>query len=310
MRNRCDQDRRRGEATRPVRSVAAVSDQLHHDIFDRGLTFDLATVVDRRRVLALGAGVLTTIAIAACGDDDGADTSTGADPVATSDSASGTTGTTGGTVDEMSCMVIPEETAGPYPGDGSNGVDVLTESGGVRGDIRSSFGSSTSAAEGVPLIVSLSVVDSADGCAPLAGAAVYLWHCDREGRYSMYSAGVENENYLRGVQETAADGTVSFTSIYPGCYPGRWPHIHFEVYESVDDITSATNAIATSQLAFPEDVCAVVYTEEGYEGSVGNLNQISLDRDNVFSDDGAAQQLATLTGAAADGYTATLTIVV
>lgn len=45
---------------------------------------------------------------------------------------------------------IPEETAGPYPGDGTDGPNVLTESGVVRSDIRSSFGSLTGTAQGVP----------------------------------------------------------------------------------------------------------------------------------------------------------------
>ena len=57
-----------------------------------------------------------------------------------------------------------------------------------------------------------------------------MWHCDRLGRYSLYGAGVTNQNYLRGTQEADASGNVTFTSIFPGCYSGRWPHIHFEVY--------------------------------------------------------------------------------
>lgn len=90
---------------------------------------------------------------------------------------------------------IPEETAGPYPGDGSNGPDVLTQDGIVRSDIRSSFGSSTTTAEGVPLTITLTVVDTSGGCTAMAGAAVYAWHCDRDGNYSMYSQGVTQENY-------------------------------------------------------------------------------------------------------------------
>src|SRR6185312_14870599 len=100
---------------------------------------------------------------------------------------------------------IPEETAGPYPGDGSNGPDVLTQSGIVRSDIRSSFGTASRVAQGVPLTINLTIVDTAKGCGAYAGAAVYLWHCDRDGAYSLYSPGVTAENYLRGVQ--AADGT-------------------------------------------------------------------------------------------------------
>ena len=81
----------------------------------------------------------------------------------------------------------------------------------------------------MPSTISLTLVD-ANGGAPLPGAAVYLWHCDAEGRYSLYSQGVTNENYLRGVQEADSNGVVTFTSVYPACYSGRWPHIHYEVY--------------------------------------------------------------------------------
>ncbi len=108
----------------------------------------------------------------------------------------------------------------------------------MRRDIRSSFGSSTTTAEGVPLTIKLTVKDLATSSA-LVGAAVYVWHCDRDGNYSMYSQGVEDENYLRGVQATDDSGTATFTSIFPACYPGRWPHIHFEVYEKVADATSS-----------------------------------------------------------------------
>ena len=85
---------------------------------------------------------------------------------------------------------VPSETAGPYPGDGSNGPDVLDESGIVRHDIRRSFGDSRTLATGVPLRVNLTVTDASNDYEPLSGVAVYLWHCDRLGRYSMYSSGV------------------------------------------------------------------------------------------------------------------------
>ena len=202
---------------------------------------------------------------------------------------------------------IPDETAGPYPGDGSNGPDVLEESGIVRSDIRSSFGTSTTTAEGVPLEFELTILDLAKDNAPFVGVAVYAWHCDRAGKYSMYSEGVEDENYLRGVQVTDADGKVRFTSIVPACYSGRWPHIHFEVYPDEASITDSANAIATSQLAFPKDVVDLVYATEGYEASVANLAQVSLESDNVFGDDGAAHQLATVTGDVTKGFVATLT---
>jgi len=266
------------------------------DIYDQGLRFDLETLIDRRRVLQLFgyAGLsASAVALAAC-----APAATGS-PAASS-AASATTATT--------CAVIPEETAGPYPGDGSNGPDVLTESGVVREDIRSSFGEFSGTAEGVPLTIKLAIQDAADSCAPMAGAAVYAWHCDREGRYSLYSEGATDQNYLRGVQAAGDDGVVTFQSIFPACYSGRWPHIHFEVYPNLEAATDDTNTIATSQVALPEDVCTTVYATEGYEPSVQNLQQVSLAGDNVFGEDGGARQLGTVSGSVESGYTVELAV--
>ena len=123
-------------------------------------------------------------------------------------------------------------------------------------DITTSFGSFTGTAEGVPDHAHLTVLDSSNGCAPLAGGAVYLWHADKDGHYSMYTA--PDANYLRGVQEADATGTVTFQSIWPGCYDGRWPHMHFEVYPTLADALEASNRIVTSQIALPQDACDVV----------------------------------------------------
>jgi len=179
----------------------------------------------------------------------------------------------------------------------------------VRKDIRTSFGDSSGTAEGVPLEFSLVVTDL-DGRA-FPGAAVYAWHCDRDGNYSLYSTGVTDQNYLRGIQETDASGTATFTSIFPACYSGRWPHIHFEVYSSPADATSGDGPIVkTSQIALPQDVADAVYATDGYSKSVSNLSQVSLATDNVFGDDSAVTELATVTGSVADGYVAKLTIAV
>src|SRR6185312_170392 len=152
-------------------------------------------------------------------------------------------------------------------------------------------GSSSGTAEGVPMTLELTIADLANGGSAFAGVAVYVWHCTREGGYSMYSEGVEDQNFLRGVQIADAAGKVSFTSVFPACYSGRWPHIHFEVYPDQAAISDAANAIATSQVALPQDVCQVVYAEPGYEASVDNLADVSLSSDNVFGDDGGALQL-------------------
>jgi protocatechuate 3,4-dioxygenase beta subunit len=281
--------------------------QLHdpsEPIFDQGLAFDLETLMmDRRAAMkflgkaGLAAGLFTIVGCAP-----------GAILSSVAPSSSAASSSSSGAASVANCDVIPEETAGPYPGDGSNGPDILTQSGVVRSDIRSSFGTSTTVAGGVPLTIKLAIQDAANGCAPLAGAAVYLWHCNREGQYSMYSNGVTNENYLRGVQETDGDGVATFTSVYPACYSGRWPHIHFEVYPSLAKATDPANKIATSQIALPKATCDLVYATDGYSQSVSNMNRVSLASDNVFGNDGGAHQLGTIGGSISDGLTVELAV--
>ena len=202
---------------------------------------------------------------------------------------------------------LPEETAGPYPGDGSNGPNVLAESGVVRSDITKSFGDASGVAEGVPTTVEMKLLDVAAGGTALAGAAVYIWHCTSDGKYSLYDQDVAGENYLRGVQESDADGKVTFKTIFPAAYDGRWPHIHFEVYESLEAATAGGTKLRTSQLAIPQDVCEQVYATSGYEASVGNLAGVSLDSDGIFSD-GYSLQMATMKGSVGTGLTATLNV--
>ncbi len=291
-----------------------------HPNHDRGLEFDLSTLMSRRSLgMFLGAG--TAAALAACTPGGTSGSSTSASAAATSAASAPTTSAAAATTTASAtptltraiaeCGVeIPQETAGPYPGDGSNGPNVLEASGVVRQDITSSFGTSTSTAEGVPLTVTLTLLDNANGCTPLAGAAVYAWHCDREGRYSMYDSGLQNENYLRGVQEADANGQVTFKTIYPGAYSGRWPHIHFEVFESMSNATAAGQVLAVSQIALTEAACKEVYASAGYESSAQNFPRTTLKSDNVFGDDGGIYQLATMSGSVAAGYAAGLNVTV
>jgi protocatechuate 3,4-dioxygenase beta subunit len=269
------------------------------EVFDQGLGFDLDTLMGRRQILrAFGIGA-AALGLAAC---------TSPSSSSSSSSTAAATGSSGASGSSASSAEIPDETAGPYPGDGSNGPDVLEQSGIVRSDIRTSFGDASGTAEGVPMTLELTIKDLANGGAAFAGVAVYVWHCDRAGLYSMYSEGVTEENYLRGVQIADADGKVKFTSIFPACYTGRWPHIHFEVYPDEASITDSTKAIATSQVAIPKEYCDTVYKEKGYESSVTNLAQLTLETDNVFSDDAAAKQLATVTGDVSSGYALSLSV--
>jgi protocatechuate 3,4-dioxygenase beta subunit len=266
----------------------------NEEVVDQGLGFDLGTLVDRRQILRVFGLGTAAFGLAACGSGSGNSASTSSSSVSTSTSAGS--------------GEIPDETAGPYPGDGSNGPNVLQQSGIVRSDIRSSFGGASGKADGVPMTLELTIKDLANGGKPFAGTAVYVWHCDREGRYSLYSQGVTDQNYLRGVQTADAAGKVRYTSVFPACYTGRWPHVHFEVYSDRASITAAGNAIATSQVALPKDACDNVYATSGYQASVTNLAHVSLQNDNVFGDDDGISQLGTVTGDVTSGYTVSLAV--
>jgi protocatechuate 3,4-dioxygenase beta subunit len=254
---------------------------------------------------------LAALGLTACGggEDVSATTDTGSGSGSSTGAGGGSTGTVAG------CSAIPEETAGPYPGDGSNTANgsvanALALSGIVRSDIRTSVATASGTATGVPLQVVLTLVNSAGACAALEGFAIYLWHCDRLGRYSMYSSGVTGENHLRGVQATDANGQVSFSTIFPGCYDGRVPHMHFEIFRSLGTATGWTNKLRTSQLTFPTDVCRTVYASaDGYTNSASNFARTSVATDNVFSD-GVSLQLASVEGSVSTGYVARLSMAI
>ena len=271
--------------------------QERHD-HDLGLAHDLR-VLSRRRMFHLAGVAGASAVVAACAGG-------------TSKQASGTTEaatSTATATDAAACVAAaPAETAGPYPGDGSNGPNVLIESGVVRSDIRPSFGSYSGVAEGVPMTIDLTLQDTTKNCAAGAGMAMYVWHCDRSGDYSLYSSDAADQNYLRGVQVADQDGRVSFTSIFPACYAGRWPHIHFEVFDSLEAAVAGENARLTSQIALPEQACTAVFGyDTGYATSVQNISGVTLSSDNVFGD-GWDAELATVTGDPASGMTIALTI--
>jgi protocatechuate 3,4-dioxygenase beta subunit len=278
------------------------------DDHDKGLAHDLDTL-GRRRVLLGAAGLAATTLLTVWGCGGGGDASS--DAGSSSSGASGSSGSGGSSSSTSMCSVSAEETEGPFPADGSNTINgtvsnALALTGIVRSDIRSSFGSLSGTAAGVPTTLKLTLVDVDDSCAELSGYAIYVWHCDRDGEYSLY--GATDQNYLRGVQQTDATGSVTFTTIFPACYSGRMPHIHIEVYRSETTATSFTNKLKTTQLAFPVDVCETVYsTATGYAASVTNLSRISFASDMVFAD-GTSTEMATVSGSVADGYTVSLQV--
>lgn len=148
----------------------------------------------------------------------------------------------------------------------------------------------------MPVTLTITVVDVSNGCTPVAGAAVDVWQCDAEGHYSEYSQPDYNgrsETFLRGIQNTDGAGRAMFTTIYPGWYPGRATHIHADI-----SVNGASAKV--TQIAFPENVTAAVYSSGVYASN--GQNPTTNARDNVFSD-GVSSEMATVTGDPASGFT-------
>ena len=146
----------------------------------------------------------------------------------------------------------PAETQGPY------WVDEKLNRSDIRADSSGTYGS----AAGLPLRLTVGVSKLAGGKAtPVSGAWVDLWHCDAYGQYSDEAAGMGNantkgKNYLRGYQVTSGHGLVNFTTVYPGWYTSRTPHIHARVRQ-FSGTTTTTNF--TTQFFFTESVTNYVY---------------------------------------------------
>jgi protocatechuate 3,4-dioxygenase beta subunit len=217
--------------------------------------------------------------------------------------------------DGRECLLDPTETEGPFPGDGSNNAhgtlaNVLKSSGIVRRDMRTNIAKTAIAAEGQAFDLEITLVNVRQACTPLAGHAIYLWHCDALGRYSIYD--LPNASYLRAVGVTDSVGNAAFTTIFPGCYPGRYPHIHFEVYMSLERATSYKNRLLTSQMAMPADACRTIYAaSKRYGASAANFTSVSVERDDVFADSTPRQiaaQTPMVTGDASGAYKGVLTI--
>lgn len=202
-------------------------------------------------------------------------------------STSSSTGTTG------SCTVSPSETEGPFPTKSPSTLQMT--------DIRSDR-------TGIPLTIKITIQNKNNSCSALSGAIVDIWHCDKDGYYSEYggtslqSVNMTAYHFLRGRQVTSSNGLVTFSSIFPGWYSGRAPHIHVHVYDSTG------KSLLVTQIAFPTSVCDTVYTTATQYYTKGKQDTANT-TDNVFSDS-LATELATVTGSVAEGYVLTHTIVV
>jgi protocatechuate 3,4-dioxygenase beta subunit len=214
------------------------------------------------------------------------------DEVSPSGSTGTTTTPTGGS-SATNCTVAPTETEGPFP--------TKIPSSYVRGDI-------TDGRSGYKLTANITITSASAGCAALAGALVDVWHCDAEGNYSEYGgSGMQSTNYtgvhfLRGRQTTSAAGLVSFTSIFPGWYSGRATHIHVHVYNA------SGTSLKVTQIAFPEGTGTALAAVNGYAKGLSGYTYNKSD--NVFSDDTAGIEIATVTGSTTAGFVLTMNIAV
>jgi protocatechuate 3,4-dioxygenase beta subunit len=230
----------------------------------------------------LGFAALTPAIINSCSKSSGSSSSSSSD---------GTSTGTGGTT-STGCSATPTETAGPYPYDLSKNSAIF------RTDI-------TEGKTGLPLSLTLTIVNSNNSCTPIEGARVDIWHCDKDGYYSEYSEpgylGTKDytgQTFLRGIQLTDANGQVKFTTIYPGWYTGRVTHIHVEIF-----INSVLKS--TTQVAFSDSINTAVYKTSLY--SAHGQNSLTNSSDQVFSDS-YNSELVTLTGDTTNGYAATFQV--
>jgi protocatechuate 3,4-dioxygenase beta subunit len=155
----------------------------------------------------------------------------------------------------------------------------------------------------VPLTLTLSLVDVNAGCGPIEGARIDVWHCDADGVYSGVSQpgnDTTGQTFCRGIQLTDPNGQATFQTVYPGWYQGRITHVHFQVFLD-------SGLVATSQIAFPEEVTDAVYAVEPYAAKGPNTSVRSIAEDMVFSD-GSQYQMAVVTGGADPRYIATLLV--
>lgn len=193
------------------------------------------------------------------------------------------------------CVITPEQTEGPYF------VDRRLN----RSDIRTDPASGAVKA-GVPLTLRLSVAEAGGtGCVPLQGAMVDVWHCDAEGVYSSVDAGRDaqaDKPFLRGYQVTGPDGTVQFSTIYPGWYPGRATHIHFKIRTTS---SSGRRGEFTSQLYFDDAVTRRVHSQPPYARRNGHAPK--NEDDTLFKHDGGSRLMLSL-NEAAQGYVASFSI--
>lgn len=235
------------------------------------------------RRMCLGAAAIPLARFAAgCGDNkagatiDGNTTGDGQ----TGDSSNGSDWASGGTAAMTEKASYPD----PFTGTLSSCILVATTTEGpcttatdlVREDISEAWA-------GIPVRLALKVVDAS--CNAVANASVKIWHTNLEGVYSgqtpnpaFCSNNDQNAismDYMRGVQTTNADGVVYFDTCFPGWYPGRAIHIHFQV-------KNGNTSYRISQLFFPENITTGIFASHVDYKGFGQPNT-TFANDNVIA---------------------------
>lgn len=238
--------------------------------------------MQRKEFLKKSVGMLSILPILLSCSDESVDTD---DPVDEQGSTNGSSA--------ANCQVTNSETEGPFPIKDPSSLIMSN----ITGD-----------RPGVKMTVEITIKNYNTGCGALSGVLVDIWHCDAQGNYSQYggtqmqSTNYTSVNWLRGRQTTNSEGKTGFTSIFPGWYSGRAPHIHVHVYNA------SGRSLLVTQIAFPKTVCDIVYsTADDYKSH--GLQDTTNERDNVFGD-GYANELASISGSITEGYKLTHTIVV
>jgi protocatechuate 3,4-dioxygenase beta subunit len=253
----------------------------------------------------LGAGLAL-----GCGGSDGASETTDAEAsgadgadgtVGASNGESGAAAAEAGAVDTGTCEVTPEGEIGPYFADDS-------AAGFQRSDVRSNL-DGTSTQPGVPLTLTVTVVDANKGCAPYVGAQVDIWHCNASGVYSdIESESTASEQWLRGYQLTDGSGRLTFQTIVPGWYQGRTTHIHLRVRSTYSEASSTSDETNTTQCFFDQTFIDTLYTTVAPYSAEGK-NPTTNASDRVYSEQEDGANVLALTGDDASGYSAEVAIV-
>jgi hypothetical protein len=185
------------------------------------------------------------------------------------------------------CALIPSETPGPFP------LDLSENSFFFRQDIREDR-------QGTLMLQRIRIV-GLENCHPMSDVRVNIWCCDNNGTYSGYGP-EEGLTYMRGYQITDDNGEVEFTMIFPGWYPGRVVHMHFQVFVS-------TSYSVVSQYTWPHSAAVEIANGNPTDYPEGP-DPMTPEQDFVFTD-GYENQLATCEWSEeAQAYVSTLEVVI